>query len=122
MSGRWDATVITFDIDWAPDFVIDAVAARLAAARARSTWFVTHASPAVDRLRGLGPLVELGAHPNFLPRSTHGASIDDVLRHIAACAPEATSVRTHGLLQSGEIMEAIMRRTSYRVVSNEFLP
>lgn len=37
------STVITLDIDWAPDFVIDAVAEQLVQAGVWATWFVTHA-------------------------------------------------------------------------------
>jgi hypothetical protein len=39
------------DIDWAPDFVIDSVAATLVQIGVQTTWFVTHSSPAVDSLR-----------------------------------------------------------------------
>src|SRR5260370_36233031 len=65
-----DSLVLTLDIDWAPDFVIDHVAQRLIEHQVCATWFVTHASPAVDRLRRRPDLFELGIHPNFFPGST----------------------------------------------------
>ena len=43
--------VITLDIDWAPDYAIDFAAGLLIEAQVRATWFVTHDSPAVERLR-----------------------------------------------------------------------
>ena len=67
-----DSVVLTLDTDWAPDFVIDFVAKQLVAYQVRATWFVTHASPAVERLSQHSDLFELGIHPNFLPGSTHG--------------------------------------------------
>ena len=38
----------------------------------RATFFVTHESPALQRLKDRPDLFELGIHPNFLPGSTHG--------------------------------------------------
>jgi hypothetical protein len=101
--------VITFDIDWAPDFVIDAVASMLQARRVRATWFVTHQCAALDRLREESELFELGLHPNFLPGSTHGNTPAEVLEHVRVIVPEATSIRTHSLVQSGSLLNMIMQ-------------
>ncbi len=65
---------ITLDVDWAPDFMIDAAAQALVDREVKATWFVTHASPAVERLREHPDLFELGIHPNFLAGSSHGAT------------------------------------------------
>jgi hypothetical protein len=87
-----------------------------------STWFVTHMSPAVERLREDPELLELGIHPNFLPGSDHGASAPEVLRHCMGLVPEARSVRTHALVQSHHILEAIVAGTPVRVDLSIFLP
>lgn len=79
--------VLTFDIDWAPDFMIDFVAEGLTQRRVRATWFVTHASPAVEWLREHPDLFELGIHPNFAPGSTQGDSPEAVLRHCLRLEP-----------------------------------
>jgi hypothetical protein len=113
---------LTFDIDWAPDFVIDDVAARLIARSVKATWFVTHASPAVSRLAARPDLFELGIHPNFLPGSDHGSTPADVLRHVMRLVPNAVSVRTHGLVQSGAILDDILTHTPVTVDSSLFLP
>lgn len=113
---------ITLDIDWAPDFVIDHVAGRLIAAKTPATWFVTHASPAIERLRERADLFELGIHPNFLPGSTQGATPREVLRACLAMVPGATSMRTHGLVQSTPLLELIMAETPVRVDASVFLP
>lgn len=98
--------VLTLDIDWAPDFMIDDVAQILIDRKVKATWFVTHGSPAVDRLRARPDLFELGMHPNFLPGSTHGDTPAEVLASCRALLPEARTMRTHGLVQSTPLLDA----------------
>lgn len=103
--------VLTLDLDWAPDFVIDFVAEQLVTRGVRATWFVTHNSVAVERLRATESLFELGIHPNFLPGSSHGSSPTEVLRHCLELVPDAVSVRTHALVQSSPLLATIMAET-----------
>lgn len=117
-----DELAITLDIDWAPDFMIDAVAAMLVEAGVKATWFVTHASPAVDRLRAHGGQFELGIHPNFLPGTTHGASPDEILSHCLDIVPDATSLRTHGLAWSSLLFERVLERPQLSVDVSLFVP
>lgn len=114
--------LITFDVDWAPDAAIDAVAELLVDARVAATWFVTHASPAVDRLREHPELFELGIHPNFLAGSTHGATPEAVLEHCMSLVPEARSMRTHGLVQSSALLALVRSTTPIAVDASLFLP
>jgi hypothetical protein len=114
--------VLTLDVDWAPDALVDAVASRLVAAGAPATWFVTHASPALERLRARPDLFELGIHPNFRPGSSHGETPAEVLDHVMALVPEALSSRAHGVVQSGELLHELVRRTPVRIDSTTFLP
>ena len=115
-------SAITLDVDWAPDHAIDAVAGELIERDVRATWFVTHASPAIDRLRDRPDLFELGIHPNFAPGSTHGETPDAVLDHCMAIVPEARSMRTHGLVQSSALLALVRERTPVRVDASLFLP
>jgi hypothetical protein len=92
--------ILTLDIDWAPDFVIDQVAQILIEKEVKATWFVTHQSKAIERLRENNELFELGIHPNMLFGSTHGKTEDEVLTHIKNIVPDAISMRTHGLYQT----------------------
>lgn len=96
--------VLTFDIDWAPDFVIDYVANILIDKQVKATWFVTHQSAAIDRLRENSHLFELGIHPNLLKGSSHGATEDTVLSHVLDVVPGANSMRTHGLYQTSNFL------------------
>jgi len=96
--------VITLDIDWASDAIVDHCAAILAEHEVKATWFVTHDS---DAVRGLGKrpdLFERGLHPNFHPGSTQGGNPREVLDSLRSVAPEARSVRTHDLLQSTTLL------------------
>ena len=114
--------VLSLDLDWAPDAAIDAVAQILVESGVPATWLVTHASPAVDRLRDHGDLFELGIHPNFLPGSTHGSTTAEVLDHCMALVPDAVTMRTHALVQSTPILSEVLERTPIRVDLSLFLP
>ena len=95
--------ILTFDIDWAPDYIINDISDRLKKLKIKSTWFVTHDSPAIQKLKK-NSLIELGIHPNFFSNSTQGKNIDEILRNLKKIVPNAKSIRTHGLLQSSEIL------------------
>lgn len=92
--------IITLDMDWAPDCVIQDVAQRLIERRVKSTWFVTHDTPALDLLRKHADLFELGIHPNFKEGSSHGHTMEEIVEHCLHLVPEAISARSHGLIQS----------------------
>ncbi len=96
--------VITIDIDWAPDFAIDYVAEILIENNVKASWFVTHYSEAIEKLKTKEDLFELGIHPNLLDNSTHGRTEEEVLAHILKIVPSATSMRTHGLYQSSSFL------------------
>lgn len=112
---------ITIDIDWAPDFIIDAVSEQLQTADVSATWFVTHRSDAVDRLSTIANF-ELGLHPNFHPGSTHGDTPEAVLEHLTGLLPGAKSIRTHGLVQSTNLIDLILNRTDVTIDASLFLP
>ena len=112
---------ITFDIDWAPDFAIEALARTLVERRVKATWFVTHMSPAIESLRDVPELFELGIHPNFLPGSTHGKTPTEILANLQAMVPEATCVRTHSLVQSGPLLQ-MMIESSLKTDVSLFVP
>jgi hypothetical protein len=114
--------LVTLDLDWAPDFAIDAAVELLQRHRVKATWFVTHTSPAVERLRAASELFELGIHPNFLPGSTHGATPEAVLAHCMGLVPEARAFRAHGLVQSTGLLDAVLRCTPLQIDATPFAP
>jgi hypothetical protein len=114
--------VLTFDLDWAPDFMIEEIASWMRDERVRSTWFVTHGCKALEKLRDAPDLFELGIHPNLLPGSTQGETPEKVLSHLLDIVPEARSVRFHGVVQSGPLLKFILTQTQIRMDSTLFLP
>src|SRR5262245_52214399 len=119
MSNR---TVLTLDVDWAPDFIINFVSTILIQNKIRATWFITHNSPSIEKLRAYPDLFELGIHPNFLRGSTHGTTEVDVLMHCMKLVPGATSLRTHGLFQSTGLLAQVVELTSINTDCSLFLP
>jgi len=93
---------LTFDVDWADDPVIDEVVRLLTEYKVRSTWFITHDSPSIQRLRE-NPLIEVGLHPNFLQGSTQGKTPVGVMNYLKKIVPEAKVVRTHAMVYSASI-------------------
>ncbi len=91
--------LITLDVDWAADWMIEIAAQTLVERGVKATWFITHASPALNALKN-EPLFELGWHPNFLPDSSHGDTPEAILTFCKDLVPDARSVRTHSLCQS----------------------
>lgn len=91
---------LTFDLDWASDFVIEYTLDILNKYDVPSTWFITHDSPIIERLRN-DDRIELGIHPNFntLLDSTDatGQTSTTVIKEILEIVPEATAVRSHSL-------------------------
>lgn len=114
--------ILSFDIDWAPDWMIDEVAETLVGYNVKATWFVTHSSPAVNRLHRYNELFELGIHPNMMPGSTHGANEDEVLSHVRELVPDAVSMRTHGLYQSTNFLNKAARDYGIRIDVSLLLP
>ena len=112
--------LITLDVDWAPDFVLEHVAEVLTPAGVKATWFVTHDSPAVQRIMK-DPLFEAGIHPNFLPGSSHGDTPDKVLDYMLSIVPGARSTRSHAVVQSGPLLNLLSNR-GLALDSTIFLP
>jgi hypothetical protein len=125
-SASWDGRAfLTFDIDWAHDGVLETAIALVEQADVHATWFVTHDTPLLARLR-VNPKFELGLHPNFLPLlmrgdRSNGATAEEVLDRLLAIVPEATSVRSHSLVQSGRLLE-LFRDKGLTHEASAFLP
>lgn len=118
------AFVLTFDIDWADDAVLADTVDLVEAAGCAATWFVTHDTPLLDRLRR-NPRFELGIHPNFNPLlNGQGAPEDDyraVIGRLMDLVPEAVSVRSHSVTQNTPITDEFARR-GLRFDSNDYIP
>ncbi|MEO5360103.1 MAG: hypothetical protein H7843_06590 [Nitrospirota bacterium] len=114
--------ILTIDIDWAPDFIIEEVATILISHNVKATWFVTHASSAIERLRQYPELFELGIHPNFYPGSIHGTNEDEVMKFVKEIVPDAISMRTHGLYHNANLLIKAHNHYGIEVDLSIFLP
>lgn len=98
-----EAPILTFDCDWAPNFIIEYVTKILIRKKIKSTWFITNDLPIIRQM-SKNPLFELGLHPNFSPNSTQGEDPDSILKNLKKIVPEAKSIRTHALIQSSYLL------------------
>ena len=108
MNNLPEPPILTFDQDWAPDFLIKYTADILTKKNIKATWFITNDSPILKTLKE-NPLFEIGLHPNFYSDSTQGANFDLVLQNLKKLVPEAKSARTHSLLQSNHLLLQFQR-------------
>lgn len=99
----FESVCLTFDTDWAPDFVLEDLVTELDAFRAKSTFFATNPSSVLHENESL----EIAIHPNFLAGSTHGDSIVDVLGTLKEWFPNAVGARSHGLWQSSNMLRSL---------------
>lgn len=97
-------TILTFDCDWAPDFVINDIINLLNEEKIKATFFITNNSQIIKKLRE-NKLFEIGIHPNFFPKSTQGSNENSILNNLKQIVPEAKSIRTHGLFQSTPLLK-----------------
>ena len=99
---------LTFDIDWAPDFVILHCLELLDGARCKATFFATHSTPLNQEIVNRGH--NLGIHPNFLPNSSQGSSVQEIISECLSFAPDAWCMRTHALVQSSPLLHEIFSK------------
>ena len=118
-----DSIYITIDIDWACDEVLEYTIDFLEQNKMKATFFVTHDTPLLKRLRE-SPLFELGIHPNFqylLNGTSEYRDMQEALNAILETVPEAKSVRCHCLVQSSPLLD-LFWQTGIRYDVNLFLP
>jgi hypothetical protein len=89
---------LTFDVDWAPDWMVDICRQRLNQKKVKGTFFITHPSDIIADLLIDGHAV--GIHPNLLTGSSQGNSVRAVFDYLLSILPAADMMRTHGLYQS----------------------
>lgn len=116
--------VLTFDIDWACDEVLEDTIDLVESSGISATWFVTHDTPVLKRLRS-NPAFEIGIHPNFNfllnGDARNGGTAQEVVKRLLAIVPEAKTVRSHSLTQSSNILQ-IFADNGLTHEANHFIP
>jgi hypothetical protein len=87
---------ITFDVDWAPDYMLRHVLGILDRYDVGATFFATHETALLKEIAAQGRH-EVGCHPNLSPNSSQGAGIDQVLNALTRWYPGAVGCRFHVL-------------------------
>lgn len=105
----WQSSIfLTFDLDWAADFVISDTLDLLEKKDVQATFFVTHESPILTRIRQ-NPKFEMGIHPNFnnLLASTRNLAENstEIVEQLKEIVPESISMRSHSTTNSSRILE-----------------
>lgn len=108
-----DSVFITLDIDWCHDDVLVYAIDLLEQADVAATWFVTHETPLLERLRD-HPKFELGIHPNFnrllaglaQPQENSASVMDNILKIV----PDAKAVRSHSMTQNSQLLQLFQQR------------
>lgn len=103
-----DCIYVTIDIDWANDEVINDTIDILEKFDIAATWFITHQTPVLNRLRRNSNF-ELGIHPNFNflldGDFRNGNSIRSIIEGLLEIVPEAKSLRSHSLVTSTKLLQ-----------------
>ncbi|MAW33073.1 MAG: hypothetical protein CMK56_01540 [Proteobacteria bacterium] len=87
---------LTFDIDWASDFILTDLLELLAKSGAKGTFFATHESKIVSD--HMVDDHEVGIHPNFNPNfEGKGENYKTIINRLIDLYPKSTGVRFHSL-------------------------
>lgn len=100
--------VITFDIEWAPDFAIQYCLELLDRFNVKATFFATHRTDYNKEIIKKGHI--LGIHPNFLPSSSHGNEVKEIINNCLNFSPDAWCMRSHSLVQSSPLLHDIFKQ------------
>lgn len=105
---------VTVDLDWASDAAVAGLLDHLRREDIPVTVFATHASPCVAaRFKHL----EVGLHPHFGAGSSHGATVEEVVRSVMALPHNLPAFRCHRFASSNEIREGLAS-AGMRISSN----
>lgn len=116
---------LTFDIDWASDETIQFVLDKLEEYSCKATFFVTHGSPLINKMRRNNQ-IELGLHPNFNKifypeHPNQNTDIEKILKDVKNIVPSAVSVRSHFLTQGTAFMK-LFKKHNLLIDCNSYIP
>lgn len=119
----WAGPFLTFDVDWCHDDVLNFTLDFLEEFDVASTWFVTHETQTLERMRS-NSRIELGLHPNFNVLSSVESGANgpiQILKRLKEFVPEAKAVRSHSLVSSSRLSETLSE-SGFTHDSGVFIP
>lgn len=107
----------TTDIEWSPDWAIRDLFELADQHGVPLTPFLTHRSAYLAHRLAEDRAADAGLHPNFLPGSTHGKTVDQVIATTQALWPDAISFRSHCYYDDTRMLRT-MAEKAFRYDSN----
>lgn len=105
---------VTVDLDWACEPAIEDLLERLREERVPVTVFASHRSRYVE---GRMDELEVGLHPYFAADSSHGATVEEVVRRVVSFPHNLPAFRCHRFAVSNQSREALWA-AGLRISSN----
>lgn len=102
------AFILTSDQDWTPAWAAEVLLQEAASFGVPLHVFRTNPCPVLDRAAREGTITQ-GWHPNFMPGSSHGSSIEDVIRYCQNHFPGARSARAHCFFETTQTCHALAK-------------
>ena len=109
-----DVLGITFDLDWAPDEVIEDTLDLCARYGVAVTLFATHATTVLE---GVTAQMDFAVHPSFNGMLRDGVDLAQRIRHLQAFSPDAAGIRSHSLFGS-TVLSELFCQLGFRSESN----
>lgn len=100
--------VLTSDQDWAPEWAIATFLEKIRKWQQPLHVFRTSPSPLLDTEASEGRINQ-GWHPNFMPSSSQGATIEEVVQYCQRTFPGARTSRTHCYAEDSYRMRALAK-------------
>jgi len=106
--GVWEspAFALTSDQDWAPAWASQQLLNATATLGVPLHVFRTNPCPVLDEAFANGRITQ-GWHPNFLPGSSHGETLDDVIAYCRSHFPAARTARAHCFMEHSMAWDAL---------------
>ena len=100
--------VLTADQDWAPEWANELFLEKVKKWKVPAHLFRTNPSERLDEAAQHG-LIEQGWHPNFLPGSSHGSTVNEVVDYCKRTFPGARTARGHCFAEDSFRMRALAK-------------
>ena len=107
MKKNYNNFCLSFDVDWAPDKVLEFCFEPVIKKKIKATIFITHSSPYIIQLiEDYSNLFEFAIHPNFNPffENSSKKDIKNILNELLQIIPNCLGVRSHSHVTSSQII------------------
>ena len=111
--------ILTFDVDWAPDWMIIPILKKLKEKKITSHFFLTHNSKLFSKKN---KYIQIGLHPNFFKNSTQGSSEKNIIDNLLKTFGKVDTLRTHGNYQSTNLHVLLTEKYKFKIDNSILSP